>query len=117
MYVSAELASILDRLYGGVCYVGIDTDPELRYPKGAGRMAFSSQQSYIDAISARFVQLKQGEIDKRVSVCAKAKPPSDTPAPTPIPSNGAPSAPLSAHVCSSGTFGCCALYGNNLVEV
>ena len=57
----------MDRLYGGVCYAGIDTDPELRYPKGAGRVAFSNQQSYIAAISARFVQLQHGEIDKRVS--------------------------------------------------
>ena len=61
-----ELAMIMDRLYGGVCYAGIDTDPELRYPKGAGRVAFSNQQSYIAAISARFVQLQHGEIDKRV---------------------------------------------------
>ena len=45
---------IMDRLYGGVCYAGIDTDPELKYPKGAGRVAFSNQQSYIAAISARF---------------------------------------------------------------
>ena len=58
---------IMDRLYGGVCYAGIDTDLELRYPKGAGRVAFSNQQSYIAAISARFVQLQHGEIDKRVS--------------------------------------------------
>ncbi len=78
----------MDRLYGGVCYAGIDTDPELKYPKGAGRyrkethkrcfqtehnyfvykirVAFSNQQSYIAAISARFVQLQHGEIDKRV---------------------------------------------------
>ena len=78
---------IMDRLYGGVCYAGIDTDPELKYPKvsqslsvrkvlkvfknifqGAGRVAFSNQQSYIAAISARFVQLQHGEIDKRVEV-------------------------------------------------
>lgn len=57
----------MDRLYGGVCYAGIDTDPELKYPKGAGRVAFSNQQSYIAAISARFVQLQHGDIDKRVS--------------------------------------------------
>ena len=57
---------IMDRFYGGVCYAGIDTDPELKYPKGAGRVAFSNQQSYIAAISARFVQLQHGEIDKRV---------------------------------------------------
>lgn len=56
----------MDRLYGCVCYAGIDTDPELKYPKGAGRVAFSSQHSYISAISARFVQLQHGEIDKRV---------------------------------------------------
>ena len=62
-----ELAMIMDKLYGGVCYAGIDTDPELKYPKGAGRVAFSNQQSYIAAISARFVQLHHGEIDKRVS--------------------------------------------------
>ena len=65
---SVELAMIMDRLYGGVCYAGIDTDPELKYPKGAGRVAFSNQQSYIAAISARFVQLQHGEIDKRVSI-------------------------------------------------
>lgn len=65
--IPVELAMIMDRLYGGVCYAGIDTDPELKYPKGAGRVAFSNQQSYIAAISARFVQLQHGEIDKRVS--------------------------------------------------
>lgn len=32
-------------------------------------MAFSNQQSYIAAISARFVQLQHGDIDKRVSHC------------------------------------------------
>lgn len=63
-----ELAMIMDRLYGGVCYAGIDTDPELKYPKGAGRVAFSNQQSYIAAISARFVQLQHADIEKRVSV-------------------------------------------------
>ena len=30
--IAVELAMIMDRLYGGVCYAGIDTDPELRYP-------------------------------------------------------------------------------------
>lgn len=31
---AVELALIMDRLYGGVCYSGIDVDPELKYPKG-----------------------------------------------------------------------------------
>ncbi|XP_037544742.1 cytoplasmic polyadenylation element-binding protein 2 [Nematolebias whitei] len=65
---AVELAMIMNRLYGGVCYAGIDTDPELKYPKGAGRVAFSNQQSYIAAISARFVQLQHNDIDKRVEV-------------------------------------------------
>ena len=73
-----ELALIMDRLYGGVCYAGIDIDPELKYPKGAGRVAFSNQQSYIAAISARFVQLQHGDIDKRV--CADVAPPTGVPA-------------------------------------
>jgi len=57
----------MDRLYGGVCYAGIDVDPDLKYPKGAGRVAFSNQQSYIAAITARFAHLQHGDIDKRVS--------------------------------------------------
>lgn len=73
---AVELAMIMDRLYGGVCYAGIDTDPELKYPKGAGRVAFSNQQSYIAAISARFVQLQHGEIDKRVRLPCFFKKPS-----------------------------------------
>lgn len=63
-----ELAMIMDKLYGGVCYAGIDTDPELKYPKGAGRVSFSNLHSYIAAISTRYVQLQHGEIDKRVEV-------------------------------------------------
>lgn len=66
-FTAVELAVVMNRLYGGVCYAGIDTDPELKYPKGAGRVAFSNQQSYIAAISARFVQLQHADIDKRVS--------------------------------------------------
>lgn len=65
---ASELAIIMNNLYGGVCYAGIDTDPELKYPKGAGRVAFSNHQSYIAAISARFVHLHHSEIEKRVEV-------------------------------------------------
>lgn len=65
---ASELANIMNNLYGGVCYAGIDTDPELKYPKGAGRVAFSSHQNYIAAISARFVHLHHSEIEKRVEV-------------------------------------------------
>ena len=82
---SSDLARIMNERFGNVCYAGIDVDPELKYPKGvlggknviqetieslffvgAGRVSFSSQQSYIAAINARFVQLQLTDIDKRV---------------------------------------------------
>ncbi|KAI3385757.1 hypothetical protein SNEBB_003892, partial [Seison nebaliae] len=63
-----ELAKIIDALYGGVCYAGIDTDPELKYPKGAGRVSFSNQRSYIAAINDRFVDLKVMDMNKNVEI-------------------------------------------------
>lgn len=64
---SVELAVIMNKYYSGVCYAGIDVDPELKYPKGAGRVAFSNHTSYINAINNRFIQLKIGDIDKKVT--------------------------------------------------
>ena len=58
----------MNKLYGGVCYAAIDIDPELKYPKGAGRVSFSNQLSYKAAINARFVQLQHAEMDKRVKL-------------------------------------------------
>ena len=58
----------MNKLYGGVCFAAIDIDSELKYPKGAGRVSFSNQQSYVNAISSRFVQLKYNEIDKRAEI-------------------------------------------------
>ena len=66
LLLKVELALIMERLYGGVCYAGIDTDPEFKYPKGAARVTFSNQHSYVAAVNARFVQLQKGDIDKRV---------------------------------------------------
>ena len=34
---------------------------------GAARVAFSNQKSYIAAITSRFVQLKHGDMDKKVT--------------------------------------------------
>lgn len=56
----------MNRLYGGVCYAGIDIDPELKYPKGAGRVSFSNHKSFVSAISARFVHLQHSDTEKRV---------------------------------------------------
>ena len=63
----------MNQRFGYVAYAGIDVDSELKYPKGAGRITFSNQQSYIAAINARFVQLQNGEIDKRVKIFFEEK--------------------------------------------
>ena len=65
---ASELAEIMDSKFGNVCYAGIDTDPELKYPKGAGRVTFCSQSSYISAVTARFVQLTYADMDKKVNI-------------------------------------------------
>jgi cytoplasmic polyadenylation element-binding protein len=57
----------MNKLFGGVCYAGIDIDPELKYPKGAARVSFNNQQSFVAAINSRFIQLQYNEISKRVS--------------------------------------------------
>ncbi|KJH47900.1 hypothetical protein DICVIV_06028 [Dictyocaulus viviparus] len=65
---AGELAECLERLYGPVCYVGIDIDPELKYPKGAARVTFVTTQAFIAAINGRFVHLHHGESQKRVEI-------------------------------------------------
>ena len=49
-------------------YAGIDTDPELKYPKGAGRVSFDNHNSYINAINSRFVHVKSADMYKRVCI-------------------------------------------------
>lgn len=49
-----------------VSYVGIDIDPELKYPKGAARVTFASTKSFVAAIVGRFVTLSTTESQKRV---------------------------------------------------
>lgn len=65
---ASELAECLERLYGPVCYVGIDIDPELKYPKGAARVTFVTTQAFIAAINGRFVHVHHGDSQKRVEI-------------------------------------------------
>lgn len=39
----------------------------MAFVTGAARVTFSSQASFISAVSARFVQIIYGDVDKRVS--------------------------------------------------
>jgi len=66
--VLGDLARIVEEYFGAVAYVGIDTDPELNYPKGAARVTFTATKSYIAALQSRFVRISNGEGVKQVSV-------------------------------------------------
>lgn len=58
----------MNELFGNVCCAGIDTDPDLKYPKGAARVTFTTRESYLKAIEVRFVEVQMPDQRKRVSL-------------------------------------------------
>lgn len=64
--LSVELACLMNELFGNVCCAGIDTDPDLKYPKGAARVTFTTRESYLRAIEVRFVEVQMPDQRKRV---------------------------------------------------
>ncbi|XP_075713964.1 cytoplasmic polyadenylation element-binding protein 1 isoform X3 [Rhinoderma darwinii] len=65
MLNAEALASIMNDLFGGVVYAGIDTDKH-KYPIGSGRVTFNNQRSYLKAVSAAFVEIKTAKFTKKV---------------------------------------------------
>ena len=61
-----SLAHIIDDLFGGVVYAGIDTD-KYKYPIGSGRVTFGNQQGYMKAVKAGFVEIKTPNFTKKVT--------------------------------------------------
>jgi cytoplasmic polyadenylation element-binding protein len=62
-----SLAMIMDDLFGGVVYAGIDTD-KYKYPIGSGRVTFGNQQGYMKAVKAGFVEIKTPNFTKKVQI-------------------------------------------------
>ena len=79
-----DLSLIMNDLFGGVVYAGIDTDKH-KYPigvysyhidssqvvmtvvyPGSGRVTFGSQRSFMKAVQAGFVEIKTPKFQKRV---------------------------------------------------
>ena len=60
------MAECLEKIYGSVAYVGIDIDPELKYPKGAARVTFSTTAAFVHAIAGRYVNVFHSDSQKRV---------------------------------------------------
>ncbi|KOX67610.1 Cytoplasmic polyadenylation element-binding protein 1-B, partial [Melipona quadrifasciata] len=67
MLTATGLAKIMDDLFRGVIYAGIDTDKH-KYPIGSGRVTFSTKHSYMKAISAAFIEIKTAKFTKKVQV-------------------------------------------------
>ncbi|XP_034362750.1 cytoplasmic polyadenylation element-binding protein 1 isoform X4 [Arvicanthis niloticus] len=67
MLNAEALAAILNDLFGGVVYAGIDTDKH-KYPIGSGRVTFNNQRSYLKAVTAAFVEIKTTKFTKKVQI-------------------------------------------------
>ncbi|KAM7314017.1 cytoplasmic polyadenylation element-binding protein 1 isoform X1 [Ixodes scapularis] len=61
------LAHVMNELFGGVLYSGIDTD-KYKYPIGSGRVTFNNQKSFMKAVAAAFVEIKTPRFSKKVQV-------------------------------------------------
>ncbi|XP_052889013.1 uncharacterized protein LOC128297419 [Anopheles moucheti] len=61
------LAIIMNDLFEGVVYVGIDTD-KYKYPLGSARVTFSNARSYMKAVSAAFIEIRTSKFTKKLQV-------------------------------------------------
>lgn len=67
MMTASALALIMNDLFDGVIYAGIDTDKH-KYPIGSARVTFDNPCSYINAVSAAFIDIKTAKFSKKVQV-------------------------------------------------
>lgn len=88
MITAEVLANVMNDLFGGVVYAGIDTD-KYKYPigimieinldskkflvqqyhlffTGSGRVGFNNNRSYYKAVMAAFVEIKTSKFTKKV---------------------------------------------------
>jgi len=80
MLTAEGLAHIMNDLFGGVAYVGIDTD-KYKYPIGSGRVTFNNHKSYTKAVQAAFVGIRSARFTKKIqidpylenSICSQCK--------------------------------------------
>uniref|UniRef100_A0A5S6Q7E1 RRM domain-containing protein n=1 Tax=Trichuris muris TaxID=70415 RepID=A0A5S6Q7E1_TRIMR len=67
MITAIVLANVMNDLFGGVVYAGIDTD-KYKYPIGSGRVTFDNETSYLRAVTAAFVEVKTMKFVKKVQI-------------------------------------------------
>ncbi|KFB46690.1 AGAP003080-PB-like protein [Anopheles sinensis] len=61
------LAKIMNDLFDGVVYVGIDTD-KYKYPLGSARVTFNNSRSYMKAVVAAFIEIRTTKFTKKLQV-------------------------------------------------
>ncbi|XP_065076999.1 putative uncharacterized protein DDB_G0288537 [Ochlerotatus camptorhynchus] len=61
------LAKIMNDLFDGVVYVGIDTD-KYKYPLGSARVTFNNSRSYMKAVVSAFIEIKTAKFTKKLQV-------------------------------------------------
>ncbi|KAM3967101.1 LOW QUALITY PROTEIN: polyadenylation element binding protein orb [Aphomia sociella] len=64
---ASALAYIMNQLFSGVVYAGLDTDKN-KYPIGSGRVMFNNVRSYLRAISAGYIEIRSDKFTKKVQV-------------------------------------------------
>ncbi|VDN98449.1 unnamed protein product [Rodentolepis nana] len=67
MITAEALASIMNELFGNVIFAGLDTDKH-KYPIGSGRVAFRTEESYMAAVQANFVEIKTPKFVKIIQI-------------------------------------------------
>jgi len=66
--INAEaLATIMNDLFDGVIYAGIDTDKH-KYPIGSGRVTFNNTRSFMKAVQAAFIEIRTPKFTKKVQI-------------------------------------------------
>eukprot|EP00116_Pleurobrachia_bachei_P003078 sb/3463340/ len=69
MFTATFISKVMNDIFGNVVYVEIDTD-KYKYPLGSGRVNFSSDYSYKQAIQAKYVKIlcQVQKIEKRIQI-------------------------------------------------
>lgn len=66
--INAEaLCQIMNDLFDGVIYAGIDTDKH-KYPIGSGRVTFNNHRSFMKAVQASFIEIRSPKFTKKVQI-------------------------------------------------
>ncbi|CAG0921868.1 unnamed protein product [Notodromas monacha] len=67
MLTAEALATIMNDLFGGVIYAGIDSD-RFKYPIGSGRVTFNCRESFLNAVKAAHIIVKCPKFTKKIQV-------------------------------------------------